>query len=231
MDVAGIAWSALPRREPIGSLVCRMIREAILRGQLAPGARVNEQDLARAWNISRTPIRDALRRLEAEGLVQAVPGKGVVVPRLSRGDVDELYEVLEALEGLAARRTAERATGAIQVQLNELIKGFGAALKQGDHERLAEAAGELHLTVARAALNGRLARAIETIRGQLGPTERRASRVKGRATRTFRELAKLTAAIRGRDGGRAEVSMREHLASLRADVAAGWPEGERTRSP
>jgi DNA-binding GntR family transcriptional regulator len=208
-----------------------MVREAILRGQLASGARVNEQELARGWNVSRTPIRDALRRLEAEGLVQTVPGRGVVVARPSRVDVDELYEILEALEGLAARRTAERATAAIQVQLNELIKAYGAALKQGDHERWAAAAGALHLTVARAALNRRLERTIETLRGQTAQAEERADRVKGRATRTFRELAKLTAAIRGRDGARAEASMREHLASLRADAAAAWPEGERAGAP
>ncbi|MDR7465308.1 MAG: GntR family transcriptional regulator [Armatimonadota bacterium] len=219
-------WGPPPRREPVGAAAYRLIREAVLKGQLAPGERLNELELARAWQISRTPIRDALRRLEAEGLVRAVPGKGVVVPRLGRADVDELYEMLEGLEGMAARRTAERASGAFLAHLNSLIKEYGVALRQNNVPRLSEIASEFHVTIARTALNGRLERAIETIRAQLASVERQALRQKGRATRSFRELAKLTAAIRTRDGGRAEAAMREHLASLRLDATAALPEGE-----
>ena len=219
-------WGPPPAREPIGSAAYRLIRDAILRGQISPGARINELELSRIWHISRTPIRDALRRLEAEGLVQSVPGKGMAVPRLGRSDVDELYEMLEALEGLAARRTAERATGAFLSELNGLIKDYGVALKQTDDQRLTAVAADLHRTVARMGLNRRLERAIETIRGQLSPVELHAVGMKGRATKSFRELAKLTAAIRGRDGARAEASMREHLASLRADAVASLPAGE-----
>ncbi len=219
-------WGPGPIREPMGSAAYRLIRDAIIRGQISPGTRVNEIELSRAWHISRTPIRDALRRLEAEGLVRSVAGKGMTVPRLGRSDVDELYEILEALEGLAARRTAERATGAFLFELNGLIKDYGVALKQTDYEGLTAIAAGLHRAVAQMALNRRLERAIETTRGQLSPVERRAIRIKGRATKSFRELAKLTAAIRARNGARAEASMREHLASLRADAVAALPEDE-----
>ncbi len=224
------AWGPPPRREPVGAAAYRLIREAILRGQLTPGERLNEVELARAWQISRTPIRDALRRLEAEGLVRAVPGKGVIVPRLGRADVDELYEILEGLEGMAARRTAERASGAQLAHLNTLIKEYGVALRQNNVSRLGEIVAEFHTTISRMALNGRLERAIETVRAQLASAERQALRQRGTATRSFRELAKLTAAIRARDGGRAEAAMREHLASLRLDAAAALPEGE-SREP
>ena len=98
-------WGPPPVREPGGTAAYRLIRDAILRGQIPAGARINELELSRVWHISRTPIRDALRRLEAEGLAQSVPGRGMAVPRLGRSDVDELFEVLEALEGLAARRS------------------------------------------------------------------------------------------------------------------------------
>lgn len=226
-DARGMAaWGPPPKREPVGAAAYRLIREAILRGQLAPGERLNEVELARAWQISRTPIRDALRRLEAEGLVRAVPGKGVTVPRLGRADVGELYEMLEALEGMAARRTAERASGTHLAHLNTLIKEYGAALRQNNVTRLGEIVAEFHATVARTALNGRLERAIETLRAQLASAERQALRQRGTAARSFRELAKLTAAIRARDGGRAEAAMREHLASLRLDTVAALPEGE-----
>ncbi len=223
-------WGPPPQREPVGAAAYRLIREAILRGQLAPGERLNELELARAWQISRTPIRDALRRLEAEGLIRAVPGKGVVVPRLGRDDVNELYEMLEGLEGMAARRSAERASGAFLAHLNALIKEYGVALRQNTVARLSDIAAEFHATIARMALNRRLERAIETARAQLAPVERQALRQKGRATRSFRELAKLTAAIRARDGGRAEAAMREHLASLRVDAVTALPE-ESPREP
>jgi DNA-binding GntR family transcriptional regulator len=219
-------WGPPPHREPVGTAAYRRIREAILQGQLAPGERLNELELARAWRISRTPIRDALRRLEAEGLVRAVPGKGVVVPRIGRVDADELYEMLEGLEGVAARRSAERASGPFLAHLNSLIKEYGVALRQNNLSRLVDIAAEFHTTVARMALNRRLERAIETLRAQLAPVEHKVLRQKGRATRSFRELAKLTAAIRARDGARAEAAMREHLASLRLDAVASLPEGE-----
>ena len=86
-------WGTLPAREPVSASAYRLIRDAILHGRLAPGTRINEVELAQAWSISRTPVRDALRRLEAEGLVEAVLGRGMVVPSLGRADVDELYKM------------------------------------------------------------------------------------------------------------------------------------------
>jgi DNA-binding GntR family transcriptional regulator len=215
-----LSWGPPPAREPVAVAAYRQLRELILRGQIAPGARINEQELARAWQVSRTPIRDAVRRLEAEGLVATVPGKGTVVPRPSPADTDELYELLEALEGLAARRAAERAAGALLMQLSGVLKTYGTALKQSDYDRLVAAAGDFHGTIARLALNRRLERLIETTRGQLWPVELALVRVKGRAAKSFREFAKVTAAIRAQNPSRAEASMREHLAGLRTDAMA-----------
>jgi DNA-binding transcriptional regulator YhcF (GntR family) len=99
-----------PARETISTAVYRQLREAILTARLPMGTRINEVELASDWRISRTPIRDALRRLEAEGLVQSAPGRGMIVPVLARADVDELYTMREGLEGMAARLAAERAT-------------------------------------------------------------------------------------------------------------------------
>ncbi len=213
-------WGPPPAREAVSAAVYRRLREAILRGQITAGSRVNELELAQAWNISRTPVRDALRRLEAEGLVQAVPGRGVIVPRLSRGDAESFYDVLEALEGMAARRAAERTTLTDLIHLNSLIKAYGVALKGSEHDRMAAIDEEIHLSLARAAQNPRLEREIENVRGPLQQTEVRAMLLRGRAAKSFRELAKLIAAIRARSGARAEAAMREHVASLRADALA-----------
>jgi len=207
-----------PVRESVSAAAHRQLREAILRGQIAMGARINELELATAWKVSRTPIRDALRRLEAEGLVQAVPGRGVVVPTLSPADVDELYELREILEGRAARQAAERATAEFQAQINYLIKAFGAALKQGDVDQMIAIDLDLHSGIAAMAGNRRLERTIDAVRGQVHQFRLRSFRMKGRAAKSLREMAKLVAAVRARDAARAERSMQEHIASLRADL-------------
>ncbi|MGQ0570080.1 MAG: GntR family transcriptional regulator [Armatimonadota bacterium] len=212
-------WGEPPLRETVRAVAYRQLRDAILHGRIPMGARINELDLATAWKVSRTPIRDALRRLEAEGLVQAVPGKGVVVPRLGLSDADELYELREVLEGRAAMRAAQRATSEFQSRLNALIKAFGAALKRGDLDAMAAIDLELHGGIAAMSGSSRLERAIDAVRSQVYPVRLRTFRMKGRGAKSFREMAKLTAAIRARNGPRAEASMREHIASLRADLA------------
>lgn len=213
-------WGTLPAREPVSASAYRLIRDAILHGRLAPGTRINEVELAQAWSISRTPVRDALRRLEAEGLVEAVLGRGMVVPSLGRADVDELYELREVLEGLAARRAAERATSEFAARLNTYLKAYGTALKQGDVDRLLAVDDDFHTSVAGMSGNGRLERAIDTIRVQIHPIRLRVIGVKGRPAKSFREMAKLTAAIRARAAVRAEAAMREHIGSLRLDAGA-----------
>ncbi len=212
-----LLWTP-PVRETVSAAAYRHLREAILQGQIPMGARINELELATAWRVSRTPIRDAMRRLEAEGLVEGVPGRGVIVPRLSLADIDELYEVREVLEARAARRAAERATPEFHARCKVLIRAFGAALKQGDLDRMFAIDGELHTGIAAMSGNGRLQRAIDTVRAQVHQIRLRSFHVKGRAAKSLREMAKLTASMRSRDGTRAEAAMREHIASLRADL-------------
>ena len=211
-------WGKPPARETVSTAAYHQLREAILQGQISMGARINELELAGAWHVSRTPIRDALHRLEAEGLVQAVPGRGMVVPRPSPSDADELYELREVLEGRAARRAAEHATPELHARLNTLIKGFGAALKRGDVDQMIAIDIDFHASLATASGNLHLERAIDTVRAQVHQIRLRTMRTKGRAGRSLRELARLVAAVRARDGPRAEASMREHIASVRADV-------------
>jgi DNA-binding GntR family transcriptional regulator len=213
-----VPWGEPPARETVGSAAYRMLREGILRGQIAMGTRINELELATTWRVSRTPIRDALRRLEVEGLVQAIPGRGVIVPRISLGDAEELYELREVLEARASRRAAERAPADLHARLSGLIKAFGTALKQNDIDRLTTVDADLHAAISAASGNGRLERSIDMIRAQVLQVRLRTMRQRGRPAKSFREMAKLTAAIHSRNGARAEAAMREHLASLRADL-------------
>lgn len=213
-------WSQAPVRETVAAAAYRLLRAAILQGQIAAGQRINELELAASWNVSRTPIRDALRRLEAEGLVHAVPGRGVMVPVLALADADELYELREILEARAAKRAAEQGGGDLRLRLNDLLRAFGAALKQNDVARMNQVDVAIHSAVAEASGSGRLQRAIETVAGQVHPIRQFSYRVRGRGAKSLREMAKMVAAIRAGDPVRAETAMREHIASVRADLPA-----------
>jgi len=223
-DAREVLLGPPPLRETIGDAVYRRLREAVLTGRIPMGERINELELAAAWKISRTPIRDALRRLGAEGLLQAAPGRGMVVPLLRRSDLEELYALREALEGMAARRAAERATPAFQTQLNTLIRTYGSALKQEDLGRVVIADDALHGAVAQMAQNRRLEEAIDVARLRVRQFHAKSFRLRGRAGKTFREMAKLVAAIRARDAARAETSMRDHLASVGGEIASAYDE-------
>lgn len=219
---AGPVLGPPPVRETVAAAAYHRLREAILGGRIGMGTRINEAELAAEWRISRTPIRDALRRLEAEGLVQAAPGRGMVVPVLSRADVEELYAVRESLEGMAARLAAERATPPFLTQLNTLLKTYGAALKRDDLLQLAQIDAALHDAVAQMAQNRRLEQAAHVARLRLHGVHARSFALRGRAGRTFREMATLVAAIRTKNPARAESSMRAHLAGVRAEILAAF---------
>src|SRR6202165_4723685 len=99
-----MAWS-LPRPpEPRSESLVDALRDGILTGRYAPGTRLVQEDLAVAFGISRIPLREALRRLEGEGLVVISPNRGAIVRPLSPKDVVDLYDLRLALEGLALRR-------------------------------------------------------------------------------------------------------------------------------
>jgi DNA-binding GntR family transcriptional regulator len=213
-----------PVRETVAAAAYRQLREAILAGRIPMGNRINEAELAAEWGISRTPIRDALRRLEAEGLVQASPGRGMVVPVLARADVEELYALRETLDGMAARLAAERATPSALTQLNTLLKAYGAALKRDDLPLLVQTDAALHDAVVQMAQNRRLEDAAHVTRLRLHGLHARSFTLRGRAGRTFREMATLVAAIRTKNVARAEAAMRTHLAGLRAEILSAFDE-------
>src|SRR3954464_7514575 len=102
-----------------GQLAVELIREAILDGELAAGERLKEDELARRLDVSRTPVREALRRLEAEGLVVVEPQRGATVRSYAPEELDDMYRLRAVLEGYAARRAAERIS---EADLDELRK-------------------------------------------------------------------------------------------------------------
>src|ERR1700761_9246488 len=131
------------------------LRHGILHGDLAPGERLRSDALAIELRVSRTPVREALRKLEAEGLV-AHSGSRLVVRALSEQDLTELFYVREALEGMAARLAAENATPDEIAEIRHLLEDMDAVRRGGDVSKLRRLTAEFHQAVCKASHNDRL---------------------------------------------------------------------------
>jgi DNA-binding GntR family transcriptional regulator len=123
--------SGIPERRSLAEDVVQSLRQAIWSGQLKPGLRLREEELAELLKVSRGPIREALTQLELEGLVIKQPNRGAAVARLSREDLDEVYSLRMALETLAIRLAIRNATPAQIQAMQGVVDEMAAALDQG----------------------------------------------------------------------------------------------------
>ena len=147
----------LVRSSSLPMLVQDEIERMIMTGELAPGMRINESDVAAGFGTSRGPVREALRALEEAGLVRNEKNRGVFVREIQLDEAEEIYELREALEEIIGRRVTERLDATLLQQLEELVGAMEEASAQKDagqyaalnlrfHERLLEAAGSRKLT-------------------------------------------------------------------------------------
>lgn len=147
--------------------VADVLRERILQGELAPGARLVERTLAAELGVSRIPIRDALNILRGEGFVSAFPNRGMVVTPLTRQDVEELFEVREALEVLAARRATEHATSEELDRLAAILAESEAAAERSDAQTVGRCNQDFHDQLTAMAHNVLLTSMMEPLEGRL----------------------------------------------------------------
>ncbi|PJF08045.1 GntR family transcriptional regulator [Pseudorhodobacter sp. MZDSW-24AT] len=201
---------------PQGQGAYRRLLDEIRNGTLAPGARLRETDLADRLGISRTPVREAIRQLETDGLVIHLPRQGATIRSLDHAEVVELYEMRAVLEGTAARLAARAAS---DIELAELA-ALNAEL---DRAPVGDAARELnrvfHRTLIDAARNRFLIKSMSALQKTLlilGPTTLGDP---DRARRAVTEHAAVLAALQTRDGAGAEAAMRAHVeAALSARI-------------
>ncbi len=196
------------------------LREQLVRGALRPGERLKEEHLAAATGASRTPVREALHRLEAEGLVRRTTG-GAVVSDWGGEDLDELMEVRALLEGYGARLAASRATPAQIARLGTLANEMDRVAdgRAGDRvDRIAKLNNEFHRELLDASGSARVQALLAQI-VQVPLVHRTFHRYSPDALR--RSLAhhhEVVAALAAGDGGWAELVMRTHIAAARAEL-------------
>ena len=152
---------------PLRDVVFNTLREAILRGDLQPGERLMELQLAAKLGVSRTPIREAIRMLEQEGLAVTVPRKGAEVAKMTLKGMEDVLEIRGALDELASQLACERITEEQLVRLDARKQDFIESLKSGDVKLIAEADVNFHDVIYEATGNPKLVSLLNNLREQI----------------------------------------------------------------
>jgi DNA-binding GntR family transcriptional regulator len=204
-----------------GGLLAR-IRELVLGDDYAPGAALSEVRLAEHFDVSRTPIREALKQLQVEGLVEIRPKVGTFVRQISRREIVEMFEVKEVLEGMAARLMARRGHIPELDVLQANLESSQTATQRGDSAAYAALVHEFHQTIVRGSDNRKLAEHYTSLMNQLSYHRMvlRSVQHPGRLGRSCAEHRRIVELITEKDGIGAELAMRDHVVASAREVMA-----------
>ncbi len=197
--------ASLPRSER----AYQQLRSAIQSGQLPPGTRLREVELAETLGLSRTPVREALSRLESEGMVVNEPNRGMMVTQLDASMVSELYVMREVLEATAAALAARHATDVEISLLRDIVERDLAYAD--DPQRLALNNRLFHETLHRCAHNRYLLKTLRSLHESMALLGRTTLSVPGRARDSYAEHSALVEALEKRDPALAEQISRRHI--------------------
>ncbi len=216
----------LQGHRPMGELVYTAIRQAILRNVLRPGHRLVTEDLAARMGVSRTPVREAIRRLEVDGLVKKEPWKSVVVAELPPLDeMEEFYFLRGAVEGVVAYFAARRRPEKKLEELRDVLRKMGEAAAAGDAGQFMDIQGDFWDRYIALASSKRICQVAGAIRDSLERAKPVSILAPGRMGENLRELAAVLDAIEAGDSARAQALAREHCrlayGAYRAVVESG----------
>jgi DNA-binding GntR family transcriptional regulator len=218
-----LAEGSPPLSRSASAAANEVIREAIIDGRLAPGQRLKEEELARELGMSRTPVREALLRLQSEGLVESLPRRGAIVRSYAVDELDEMYQLRAVLEGYAARRAATRISPEDLTRLEDSCARFDRLRAEDDLLDLVQENLFFHNVILEAAASDRL-----------GPMVRKVIDIP-LVYKSFYWYSpeqklisehyhkQLTRALRLGDAERAELIMREHVLEARDFLLAQLP--------
>ena len=215
-------------------VVYEAIRAAILNRTFAPGETLQEVALAAKFHASRTPVREALMRLQEEGLVEIVPRRGPVVRLLAP---DEMYDTLlvrEALEALAARIAATRIPVSVLKELRAEWEELSQSLSEATLETIFHKSNDFHAAIITASENETLKRLLASIRGRIEISRQLYLKPKGRlrperAELSCRDHIRIIEALEAGDAERSETLMHEHLRELTAEIVGAAVHREKGR--
>ena len=196
---------------PLRDVVFNTLRRAILRGELTPGQRLMEIQLADKMGVSRTPVREAIRKLELEGLVVMMPRKGAEVAHISGKNLRDVLEVRRALEELAGELACERMSEEEFALLEQANRRFASVIGSDDITVIAQADEEFHSLIYQATDNDRLVQMVNHLREQM--YRYRIEHIKDKSQRKslVKEHQEIIRALTGRDVELTRKSIRNHI--------------------
>ncbi|MBM9594452.1 GntR family transcriptional regulator [Roseitranquillus sediminis] len=196
------------------------VRDAIITGQLPPGQRLIERELCAAMGISRTSVREVLRRLEAEKLVAVEPRKGPTVARLTREQAQEIYDIRAHLEGLMLRRFVERATDADIDELRAIGARFAEAAQVGDIPRAVGIMTDFYGLVSAVVRAEVVQEVLAQLTARVSYLRATSMSEPGRIEKSVSEISGIIKAVKRRDAEAAEQAAVSHVRSAASTALA-----------
>lgn len=196
------------------------LREAIIRGELAPNQRLVEADMSSEFRMPRAAVRTALVRLEHEGLVEREPHRGARVRLVSEHEAVEILQTRAALEGLAAREAALRITRATAAEVREVLARQRAALNAQDLLGASDVNAELHAKIVDLSGHATAQRLVRSLNSQMVRFQFRTILIPGRPSQSLEEHAAIVDAVSAGDADKAERAMRRHLTNVAKALAS-----------
>ena len=212
--------------KPLRELVFESLREAIIQGQLRPGERLMELQLAEELGVSRTPVREAIRKLELEGFVVMVPRKGAYVAGITDKDITDVFEVRAGLEALAAGLACERITEDELEQLERSVAQIAELAERPDLNALVQEDSEFHEIIYRASRNKRLTQILTNLQEQIQRFRLTTLSRPGRTREALDEHRQIVEAISARNVELAQRLAAEHIENAENSLLCAMREGE-----
>jgi len=214
----------LENYKPLREIVLEALKDAIVNGKLKPGERLMEQQVAEELCVSRTPVREAIRKLEIEGFIIIVPRKGAYVSDVSLKDIAQVFEVRAAMEalaaGLAAQRISDDQLGVLEKKLAE-VESVANSL---DLDSIIQFDTDFHEIIYDASKNDRLVQILHNLREQIQRYRTTSLASPGRLKDTIKEHKELLDAISTRDASLAQRVAKEHIENAEGTIVEAFKE-------
>ncbi len=202
--------------------VAERLRKLILDGELEPKSRINEAELCERFGISRTPLREAIKILATEGLLELLPNRGSRIAGISEHELDEMIEVVAGLEAIAAELACKAISTAEIAAIEEKHARMLAAWKREDDPAYFELNREIHEAIMAAARNATLQGIYANLSGRIQRTRYSAHKTPEQWRRAVEEHERMVVLLKARDGAALAPLMREHIRGKRAAIAAAY---------
>jgi DNA-binding GntR family transcriptional regulator len=213
-DVISIPRAALHEQ------VAQRLRTMLVEGHIAPGAKLNERELAQVLHVSRTPLREAIKMLAAEGLVELVPNRGAIAVALSEADVIHTFEVMAGLEGMNGELAAQRITDAELAEIKAMHFEMLAAYTRADLSNYYRLNAQIHRAINAAAKNPVLTATYTQVNARLQALRFRSNQDGAKWKRAMKEHEKMVDALQARDAAAMRSILVTHVNNKRDVVLA-----------